>query len=93
MPNHSNRNKEPERTTYFENDNTLKDEFQDDVKEDDISISNTDKVKKREAENREGKGKDVEYRFYRNTGEDDFVAKSDNEDATTNVRTNAIDKF
>ena len=60
MPNHSNRNKKPDRTTDFENDNTLKDEFQDDVKEDDISILNTDKVKKREAEFNEGKGKDVE---------------------------------
>ena len=93
MPNHSNRNKKPDRTTDFENDNTLKDEFQDDVKEDDISILNTDKVKKREAEYNEGKGKEVEYRFYRNTGEDDFVAKNDNEDTTTNVRTNDIERF
>ena len=93
MPNHSNRNKKPDRTTDFENDNTLKDEFQDDVKEDDISILNTDKVKKREAEYNEGKEKEVEYRFYRNTAEDDFAANNDNEDATTNVRTNDIDRI
>ena len=91
MPNHSNRNKKPDRITDFENDNTLKDEFQDDVKEDDISILNTDKAAKKEAEYKEEK--EVEYGYHRNTGVDDVVAKNDKEDATTNVRTSDIDRF
>ena len=84
-------NKEFERPRYFENDNTFNEEFQDDVKEDDLSILDTDKAAKKETEyKREG---EEEYGFLRKVGADHAVAKNDNEDATKNVSTSDIDSF
>ena len=84
-------NKEFERTRYFENDNTFNEEFQDDVKEDYLSILDTDKAAKKETKYK--KEREEEYGFHRKVGADHAVAKDDNEDATTNVRTNYIDRF
>ena len=88
LPKH---NKEYERTRYFENDNTFNEEFQDDVKEDDLSILDTDKAVKKETEYK--KEREEEYGFHRKVGADHAVAKNDNEDATTNVSTSDIDSF
>ena len=71
----------------------MKDEFHDDVRENDISILDTDKAAKKDAEYKEEKEKEVEYGFYTNIGANDAVAKNDNKDATTNVRTSDIDRF
>ena len=65
----------------------MKDEFHDDVKENDISILDTDKDVEYKEE------KEMEYGFYTNIGANDAVAKNDNKDATTNARTSDIDRF
>ena len=83
--------KEFERPRYFENDNTFNEEFQDDVKEDDLSILDTDKAAKKETEYK--KEREEEYGFHRKVGADHAVAKNDNENATTNASTSDIDSF
>ena len=80
-----------EKTRYFENDQTFKEEFQDDVKEDNLSILDTDNATKNETEYKEEK--EVDYGFHRKVGMDHAVAKNYKEDATTNVSTSDIDSF